>query len=169
MPSVMVGRDFGRVGLSGLEPLTSALSGEHGRRLMARFTPGQRPAWSTVVSWSPASSSSSLTSTALPRPRGRLTITLVVDLLFCRSRPSVRLVQWVSLHAQDRSPVLRARPWSYVVGCGPGSQNGSRFAILMIGSEAFRRDVVALLSGLLSTDPYLQKTLRTPPEPGGVG
>jgi hypothetical protein len=60
---------------------TSALSGEHGRRPDGSFHAGQRPAWSTVVSWSPAWSSSSLTSTALPRPRGCLTITLVVDLL----------------------------------------------------------------------------------------
>ena len=53
-----------RVGLSGLEPLTSALSGEHGRRPDGLLHAWQRPAWSTVVSWSPAWSSSSLTSRA---------------------------------------------------------------------------------------------------------
>jgi hypothetical protein len=65
--SHLVGVTFDGVGLSGLEPLTSALSGEHGRRPDGSFHAGQGPASSTVVSWSPAWSSSSLQA----RWRGR--------------------------------------------------------------------------------------------------
>jgi hypothetical protein len=70
LASVMPGHKvIGGVGLSGLEPLTSALSGEPGGRPMAHFTLEQGPAWSTVVGWHLARSSSSLTSRG-PAHRG---------------------------------------------------------------------------------------------------